>query len=93
MRRSERTVSLIIRGRVQGVGYRFWTRVEAERLGLDGYVRNRPDGTVEALVSGPTEMVAVMLEACRHGPSGAQVTAVEVTDGAVPPVGVGFAIL
>lgn len=89
---TRRTVSVIVRGRVQGVGYRFWTRGAAERLGLDGYVRNRVDGTVEALVSGPAEAVAAMLEACRHGPSGAQVTAVEVTDGAVPPTVPGFAI-
>ena len=89
---TRRTVSVIVRGRVQGVGYRFWTRVEAERRGLAGYVRNRVDGTVEALVSGPAEAVAVMLDACRRGPSAAQVTAVEVTEGAVPPADPGFAI-
>ncbi len=52
---TRRTASVIIRGRVQGVGYRFWTRGEAERLGLAGYVRNRPDGTVEAVFSGLAE--------------------------------------
>lgn len=88
---TRRTASVIIRGRVQGVGYRFWTRGEAERLGLAGYVRNRPDGTVEAVFSGPAEAVTAMVAACRRGPSGARVTDVEVTDGAVAPAG-GFAI-
>jgi acylphosphatase len=77
---------VIIRGRVQGVGFRYWTQGEALRLGLEGFVRNRRDGTVEAMFSGPEEAVDAMLEACRQGPPGAKVTAVESasTGGALP---------
>ena len=61
-------VRVIIAGRVQGVGYRYWTVAEAERLGLDGWVRNREDGTVEALFAGPAAAVRDMIVACRTGP-------------------------
>ena len=77
---SIRTVSVVIRGRVQGVGYRLWTQGEARRLGLSGHVRNRADGAVEALFSGPADAVATVLEACRQGPSSARVTEVAVTE-------------
>lgn len=77
---SIRTVSVVIRGRVQGVGYRLWTQDEARRLGLSGNVRNRADGSVEALFSGPADAVATVLEACRQGPSSARVTEVAVTE-------------
>ncbi|MDB5591436.1 acylphosphatase [Enterovirga sp.] len=70
-------VRLVIRGRVQGVGFRAWTRGEAERRGLSGWVRNRRDGTVEAVLAGPAEAVTAMTEACRRGPGGATVDAVE----------------
>jgi acylphosphatase len=72
------TVRLRITGRVQGVGYRLWATDTATSLGLRGWVRNRSDGTVEALVTGDPERVAAMVEACRHGPSGARVTQVAV---------------
>jgi acylphosphatase len=72
------TVRLRITGRVQGVGYRFWAIRTAERLGLRGWVRNRSDGSVEALVTGTREAVAAMIEANRDGPPGAQVTEVAV---------------
>lgn len=75
-----RTVHLEITGRVQGVGYRDWTRREAVRLGLSGWVRNRPDGSVEALLQGKEEAVTGMLEACRHGPPTARVDAIHATD-------------
>jgi acylphosphatase len=65
-----------IQGRVQGVGYRAWTEYEALRLGLEGWVRNRRDGSVEAVFSGPAETVAAMIGACRQGPPGARVEAV-----------------
>lgn len=65
---------LIIEGRVQGVGYRQWTVREASARGLDGWVRNLPDGTVEALIAGPMDAVAAMVEACRKGPMLAAVT-------------------
>ena len=72
------TVRLRITGRVQGVGYRFWAMRTAERLGLRGWVRNRSDGSVEALVTGPPQAVAAMIEASRKGPAAAQVTKVGV---------------
>ena len=74
-------VRLVITGRVQGVGYRAWAIATARRLGLRGWVRNRSDGAVEALVAGPEEAVAAMLAACRRGPAAASVAAVEVGDG------------
>jgi acylphosphatase len=70
------TVRLRITGRVQGVGYRVWATRMAASLGLRGWVRNRRDGGVEALVTGPPERVAEMVEACRRGPYAARVTGV-----------------
>ncbi|MFM2151257.1 MAG: hypothetical protein RLZZ187_3563 [Pseudomonadota bacterium] len=64
---------LRIEGRVQGVGYRDWMCRTALRLGLDGWVRNRPDGSVEALVAGPDEGVQALLTAARRGPLQARV--------------------
>ena len=69
---------LAITGRVQGVGYRDWALATAQRLGLSGWVRNRADGSVEALVVGDDEAVGRMIEACRRGPSLARVDAVDV---------------
>ena len=68
---------VIVRGRVQGVGYRAWTAYEAERRNLLGWVRNRRDGSVEAVFAGPAEAVAAMIEACRNGPPGARVDAID----------------
>jgi acylphosphatase len=68
---------VVIRGRVQGVGFRAWTEVAALECGLKGWVRNRRDGTVEALFAGPPEAVAGMIELCRRGPPGARVDAVD----------------
>ena len=65
-----------IRGRVQGVGYRAWVEHQARTLGLEGWVRNRRDGSVEALFSGPAETVAKMTAFCRRGPSSARVETV-----------------
>jgi acylphosphatase len=70
-------VRLVIRGRVQGVGYRWWTRGQARRLRLTGWVRNRSDGAVELLAAGSAGAVEQLVEACRRGPSAAQVTSVE----------------
>ena len=67
------TVRLKITGRVQGVGYRLWATRMAANLGLRGWVRNRSDGSVEALVTGAPEDVAAMVEASRKGPIGAHV--------------------
>lgn len=71
---------VVARGRVQGVGYRAFVEDEALRLGLEGWVRNRRDGTVEAVFSGPDETVAWIIEALRRGPSAALVEAVDVTE-------------
>ena len=79
----------MISGRVQGVGYRDWLRFEAEARGLSGWVRNRVDGTVEALVSGEREAVAAMIAACHEGPFLAAVTVIAEND-AVEPEGEGF---
>ena len=74
MMAAQETVRLRISGKVQGVGYRLWAMRTAARLGLRGWVRNRSDGSVEALVTGDPEAVAAMTEACREGPRGARVT-------------------
>jgi acylphosphatase len=75
-----KSVRVMIRGRVQGVSYRFWTVTEATARGLDGWVRNRRDGSVETFVSGPAATVDAMIEACRQGPRAARVTAIEITE-------------
>ncbi len=64
---------VVITGRVQGVGYRQWTAFEAGRAGLAGYVRNRVDGSVEALFAGSEGEVAAMIALCRRGPPAARV--------------------
>ncbi len=69
---------LIIRGRVQGVGYRWWAVGRARELGLAGWVRNRRDGSVETLVVGELTVVIEFIRACSKGPIGAEVTHVEV---------------
>ena len=77
---SERvTLRLAIRGRVQGVGFRYSLHEEAVRLGLSGWVRNRRDGSVEALVQGPAPAVEAMRRWAAHGPPAARVTAVDAT--------------
>ena len=68
---------VVIRGRVQGVGYRAWTEVAALERGLQGWVRNRRDGAVEALFGGPEDEVAAMIAQCRRGPPGARVAAID----------------
>ena len=78
MQESDETKSVIVRveGRVQGVWYRGWTVTEASRRGLRGWVRNRSDGSVEALFAGAKAEVDDMIEACWHGPPAAKVTGV-----------------
>lgn len=65
---------LIITGRVQGVGYRAWCKETADDLGLSGWVRNRRDGSVEALAHGEASRVAEFVAACRRGPTFANVS-------------------
>jgi len=74
---SDFAVRVEIRGRVQGVWYRGWTLDQAMARGLRGWVRNRRDGSVEALFIGPKDQVERMIEACRQGPPAARVDAVE----------------
>jgi len=66
-----------MRGRVQGVGYRYWVEQQARARGLEGWVRNRRDGRVEALFVGPPDVVSGMIALCRRGPAAARVNAVE----------------
>jgi acylphosphatase len=73
----ELIVRVVIRGRVQGVGYRAWTEYEAQERGIAGWVRNRRDGAVEALFAGMEEAVRAMIKACREGPPGARVQAID----------------
>lgn len=80
---------LRIAGRVQGVGFRDWLLGEAERHGLSGWVRNRADGTVEALLAGETPAVQAVVSACRLGPPMARVTTIEESF-AEPPGEPGF---
>ncbi len=68
---------VIIRGRVQGVGYRAWTEISAIERGLEGWVRNRRDGSVEAVFGGTEHDVAEMIARCRRGPPGARVEAID----------------
>ena len=75
---TRRVVRLIVRGRVQGVGFRAFVEDEANLLALDGWVRNRRDGTVEALVAGPASDVEALIAAARRGPPASRVEAVEV---------------
>jgi acylphosphatase len=70
-------VRLVIRGLVQGVGYRWWARGQARRLKLAGWVRNRADGSVELFAVGSAAAIEHLVAACRHGPSAAAVTSVE----------------
>lgn len=86
-----RSVRVLISGQVQGVWYRGWTEQEARRRGLDGWVRNRRDGTVEAVFAGAEPTVAEMIEACREGPPAARV--VDLDERPADDPGAGFSVL
>jgi acylphosphatase len=75
-----RTVRLLITGRVQRVGYRAWAFETARKLALRGWVRNRLDGAVEMLVTGPDDAVAAMIEVSRRGPPAAGVSGLNISD-------------
>ena len=79
-----KAVRVRISGRVQGVWFRGWTRQEAAQLGIEGWIRNRSDGSVEALFFGPVEAVDEMVRRCHGGPPYAAVEAVSVAP-AKPP--------
>jgi acylphosphatase len=70
-----------IRGRVQAVGFRAWVEDHARLHHLEGWVRNRRDGSVEAAFAGPASEVERMIELCRRGPPGSRVEAVDVREG------------
>lgn len=80
---------LLIAGRVQGVGYRDWAVETARTLGVSGWVRNRKDGTIEALAAGETAAVEEFCHACRRGPRLAMVSSL-TEEMAEPPEGPGF---
>lgn len=83
---------VVVTGRVQGVGFRWSTQHEAQRIGATGWVRNRPDGSVEAVVEGSEHVVEAMLRWLRRGPASAAVIGVEIIP--VEPSGaVAFAVI
>ncbi|HSN21189.1 MAG TPA: acylphosphatase, partial [Usitatibacter sp.] len=82
MSESRRTVRLVVRGRVQGVGYRFATVREAVRLGISGWVRNRADGSVEALAQGTPAAIDALVEWAQRGPPASRVEDVDVSEAA-----------
>jgi len=86
-----RTVTIMVEGEVQGVGFRYALQSEARRRGATGWVRNRRDGRVEALVSAPEPTVEALVAWVREGPPTARVDRVEVGDGG-PVDGNGFEI-
>jgi acylphosphatase len=78
MSENKRTVHIRVEGRVQGVGYRAFVEMRAMELGLCGWVRNRRDGSVEAVLQGSPEAVADALDACRAGPPASRVTRMDI---------------
>ena len=89
----ETSVGLRVRGRVQGVGYRWWAHREAERLGVAGTVRNLPDGSVEVMARGPVGALERLERALRHGPPMAQVEGIEAMPCSLPDDASGFRIV
>jgi acylphosphatase len=71
---------IVVHGRVQGVGFRFAVARRADARGLAGWVRNRPDGTVEAVFEGEADAVEALIRFCREGPRGAFVARVEAVE-------------
>ena len=80
LREGQKAVRLIITGHVQGVFFRHWTTQNANHLSLDGWVRNRTDGSVEALFVGEKHNVEEMMNRCEEGPSTAKVAKIDVNE-------------
>ncbi len=74
----------LVQGRVQGVGYRYFVQREAEALGLSGFVRNLPDGSVEVVADGPAETMRILAARLAHGPALADVESVASQDVVAP---------
>lgn len=87
-----RTIHVVVTGTVQGVGFRFTTRRQALHLGLTGWVRNEPDGSVALCAQGPEAAVDRLISFLEKGPPGAGVTSVAVNDVAGDPTLAGFDI-
>jgi acylphosphatase len=83
------TLRLRIEGFVQAVGFRYFAMEEARKLGIDGWIRNRSDGSVEALASGSTKSVEAFVAVCMRGPTGSRITNVDLHK-ADPPGERGF---
>ena len=75
-----KALNVNIQGGVQGVGFRYYAEREAKRHGLKGWVRNHPDGSVQALICGEEDQLQAMLSWFRHGPPAASVTSVDTED-------------
>lgn len=88
----EKATRVVIEGRVQGVWFRGWTAGEAARLNIRGWIRNRLDGSVEAVFAGARDDVDAIIQACRRGPPAARVEAI-TENPAAPPEGEGFRYL
>lgn len=73
-------IQVFISGKVQGVGYRFWTVNQAQKLGVNGWVRNLKDGRVEAVFEGESEKIEQMIQACFRGPRASKVENVIVNE-------------
>jgi acylphosphatase len=86
------TVHICADGGVQGVGYRAFVESNASQLSIDGWVRNRRDGSVEAVFRGSPDDVAELIERCRQGPAAALVTGIDVCE-VHDDVGMGFVVL
>jgi acylphosphatase len=82
----------LVRGRVQGVGFRYFTQAAAERAGVVGWVRNNPDGTVEIAAAGEPAAVAQLEQEIRNGPAGARVDQVAVRDDPAAAIDAHFSI-
>ncbi|MBX4909596.1 MULTISPECIES: acylphosphatase [Rhizobium] len=85
-------VRVRISGRVQGVGFRMWTRDQALQLGVTGWVRNEADGSVTALIAGAGSAISTMLECLKRGPAGASVSSIETETAELEDMLTGFRV-